>query len=205
MIDAVLFDADGVVQHPAPRRRDAFEKLLGAGQVSNVDEFLKDVFAAEEPSLIGSDGFVAALADILAKWRCQGSLDDVLRAWTMIEVYADIMEAIQSLRRSGVGCYLATNQELHRATYMSRILGYRELFDREFYSCHIGSMKPDSSYFQGIIQELKLPASRVVFVDDHEINVTAARKVGLHAATFEGRAGMSALRQTLSQFGTAGP
>lgn len=199
-IKAVLFDADGVVQRQGVDWREAFEELLGSRRASEVDEFMGDVFAVEQPALIGQGEFGEALANVLAKWRCQGNLDDALRAWTMIDVYPDVIEAIQRLRKSGLGCCLATNQQAHRAVYMSRTLGYRELFDREFYSCHIGFMKPDRQYFLRVLRELKLPADKVVFLDDHEVNVVAAREVGLHAAMYEGNAGVAALWRTLSEF-----
>jgi len=204
-IEAVLFDADGVVQYQAVGWREAFEKVLGPVQASHVGEFMKDVFAVEEPALIGQDGFTEALDAVLRDWKCQGSVDDAMRAWTLIDVYTDVIEAIQKLRESGVRCCLATNQQSHRALHMSRTLRYHELFDREFYSCEMGSMKPDIKYFLRITQELKLPAQKIVFLDDHEINVTAARKVGLHAAKYEGKTGVPALWETLSVFGIGMP
>jgi putative hydrolase of the HAD superfamily len=161
MIEAVLFDADGVVQGQAVGWREAFEKLLGSRRASEVDEFMRDVFAVEQPALIGQGEFGEALADVLTKWRCQGDLDDALRTWTMIEVYAEVLEAIHRLRKSGLVCCLATNQQAHRAVHMSRTLGYCKLFDREFYSCDIGSMKPDHQYFLRVLREVKLPAAKV--------------------------------------------
>src|SRR5687767_3047319 len=104
-VEAILFDADGVVQHPAAGRREAFGELLGPGRTPNVDAFLEDLFAAEKSALVGTDGFAASLEGILRKWQCRGSVDDLLRAWTMIDVYADIADAIRVLRRSGIGCH----------------------------------------------------------------------------------------------------
>jgi putative hydrolase of the HAD superfamily len=200
-IEAVLFDADGVIQRPAVGSRAAFEKLLGSRKASDVDEFMGDVFAVEQPALIARGEFEGSLADVLTEWQCQGNLDDALRAWTMIEVYTDIVEAIQRLRKSGLACCLATNQEAHRAKHMSRTLGYRDLFDREFYSCDVRSMKPDSQYFLRVIRKLELPAEHVAFLDDHDVNVAAAREVGLHAAQFEDKVGVGALWRALAELG----
>src|SRR5688572_19810038 len=100
-VEAILFDADGVVQHAAAGRREAFAELLGPGRTSDVDAFLEDLFAAEKSALIGTDGFTASLEGILGKWQCRGSVADLLLAWTMIEVYADIRDTILVLRRSG--------------------------------------------------------------------------------------------------------
>lgn len=205
-IEAVLFDADGVVQYQKTQWRDAFECVLGVGRAHQVHDFMKDVFAAEQPALVGQAEFPEALAAILKQWKCKGSVDDALRIWTMIEVYTDVVDAIQELRRSGVRCCLASNQQSHRARHMSGILKYCELFDREFYSCELGISKPDNEYFLRVIEELKASSPRaVVFLDDREANVAAARIAGLHAAKYEGSAGSQALWETLSAFGITRP
>jgi hypothetical protein len=66
-IEAVLFDADGVIQRPAVGSRAAFEKLLGSRKASEVDEFIGDVFAVEQPALIARGEFGGSLADVLTE------------------------------------------------------------------------------------------------------------------------------------------
>lgn len=200
-IEVVLFDADGVVQYPSMSWREEFQKVLGVIQAPRVDEFMKAVFDAEERPLVGQGDFPKALATVLEEWKCQGSVNDALRVWTMIEPYRYVIHAIQQLRRSGVRCCLASNQQSHRATHMSRVLKYSELFDREFYSCEIGAKKPDGEYFLRVIQELNVTSRKeVLFLDDHEVNVVAAKNVGLHAATYEGKTGAQVLWKTLAAF-----
>jgi HAD superfamily hydrolase (TIGR01509 family) len=198
-IDAVLFDADGVIQRPSAKTRDAWLELLGPGR--DVDAFVAALFQAERPALEGQADFVEALTGLLVEWECRGSLNDALAAWTMIEVDPDVPRIVRTLRRSGVGCYLATNQESHRALCMSGKLGYRDLFDREFYSCRMGVMKPSIAYFEKILKELDLTPARVLLLDDHAPNVDSAREVGFHGAeiSLEGDAGQ--LVRTLGLFG----
>ncbi|MGQ4806875.1 hypothetical protein NKDENANG_00212 [Candidatus Entotheonellaceae bacterium PAL068K] len=96
----------------------------------------------------------------------------------MIKVDSEITDTIRTLRRSDVGCHLATDQERHKARCMSEVLGYSNLFDKEFYSCHIGLMKPDDAYFRTILNNIKLPPNQVLFVDDLQVNVDSAREGG---------------------------
>ena len=171
------------------------------GQDDDLDGFLEDVFEAEVPALDGRSDFTEAFSQVLSRWKCQGTLEDALDAWTMIEVDTRITDTVRDLKRNGVGCYLATNQEPHRARHMSEALGYRSLFDREFYSCHLGVMKPDGAYFRAILSEIGVRPSNLLFLDDHAVNVAAARKVGLHAAEFSLEAGPEALGRILREFG----
>ena len=119
----------------------------------------------------------------------------------MIEPDLDVLHVVTALRQCGVGCYLATNQEPIRAAYMSEQLGYRELFDREFYSCRLGEAKPDAAYFRALLLGLDLPPEATLFLDDNVANVASARAVGLHAERFLVEAGRSQLEQILAAYG----
>jgi putative hydrolase of the HAD superfamily len=199
-IEAVLFDADGVLQRPAVPWRQAFERLLGFDAM-RLDAFMREVRAAELSFLCAPAGFENELAAVLDRWNCAGRLADVLRVMTAIEVYDDHMEAVQSLRRCGVPCHLASNQQAHRARHMSEGMGYRRLFDGEFYSCYLGVAKPDVAYFAAILRGLGLPGRSVLFLDDVEANVAAALEAGLLAAAYDGARGVSELRRRLIGFG----
>jgi len=198
-IQTILFDADGVIQRPTEHRRAAWQRLLGSGR--NVDEFVAAVFAAERPACEGRIEFIGAFSDLLAAWSCQGTLQDALAVWTMIQPDAAIVQLVQGLRRSGINCCLATNQEHHRAAYMSEQLGYHGLFDSEFYSCRMGVAKPAAAYFRSIVDALGISPADALFLDDQEANVRSAREVGLNAVQFVVDSGAPQMARTLADFG----
>ncbi len=200
-IEAVLFDADGVVQRPSLWWRQAFERLLGTTDAARLDAFVQEFHAAERSALSVSAGFEDALASVLERWNCPGRLHEALRILTTIEVYDDVLDAVQELRLAGMPCHLATNQQAHRARHMSEVMAYRELFDREFYSCYVGAAKPESAYFSTILRELDLPGQSVLFLDDREENVAAANRAGLRATVYDGSEGVTELRHVLQNFG----
>ena len=202
-IEAVLLDADGVIQRPSRKRMSGWKKMLRPGQ--NVEGFVAEILTAEESVLTGELDFSEALSEVLSRWKCHGSLEDALVAWTMIEVDPQIAQTVRTLRRSGVACHLASNQEEHRAHYMSCILDYGNLFDKEFYSCRMGVQKPVAEYFRIILQETRLRPSKVLFIDDHQVNVDSALQVGFQAARFTLETGPSELHGLLEQFGIQAP
>lgn len=204
-IDTVLFDADGVVQRQVLPWSQAFGSCLDGGQLPKIDEFIKDLVLAEEPSLVGNGDFADAVGDVLKRWNCSVNLKDFLQIWTRIESYGDVIEVVQALRKSGFRCCLATNQQSHRAAHMSANLRYRQLFDREFYSCELRLKKPDDKYFLEIARQLNSQPQRVLFLDDHEVNVDAARSIGFHATKYEGKTGAPTLWQILSGYGIGMP
>jgi len=63
-------------------------------------------------------------------------------------------------------------------------LGIHHLFDDVVCSAEIGMAKPEPAVFQLAAERLGVRAAECVFVDDHEPNVDAARKVGMRAVLF---------------------
>jgi putative hydrolase of the HAD superfamily len=190
-----------VIQKHATGWRMGFSGLLSND--ADVNAFMQDVFVAERPCLVGEGDFVASFAAVLAKWKSCYAVDEALRVFTQIEVENEVIQLIQSLRIDGIACHVASNQNSYRASYMSDDLGYYKLFDTEFYSCHVGSAKPDLAYFWAVINKLAIQPSQMLFLDDKENNVQAARAAGLRAAVFDLSAGVKGLRRVLADVGIA--
>jgi putative hydrolase of the HAD superfamily len=200
-----LFDADGVVQRTAVPWRDSFAKLLKCNpEESVVDDFMSDVFRAEQPALTGEADFMELLPSVLSRWDLKDRIEEILQAWIQIEVFPYVREAIKKLRAQGLICCLATNQQKHRAEYMSINLGYGDLFDHEFYSCFVGAAKPDPEYFKRILGALALDPAAVLFLDDHANNVESAMTLGMNAEVFDGSSGHSGIVTIFENYGLAG-
>jgi putative hydrolase of the HAD superfamily len=199
-LKAILFDADGVIQRPSADFRSACGALLG-NSGDALELFMRELFAVEKPSLTGQRDFVEDLMEVLGRHGAAERLNDALAIWTAIEADAAMHEAIAALRAQGLVCCLATNQQKFRGRHMSEALGYARLFDHEFYSHALGLAKPDPAYFRAIVDRLALPAAELLFIDDHEANLTGAREAGLQAALFPGPgelASAAALRAILA-------
>jgi glucose-1-phosphatase len=61
-----------------------------------------------------------------------------------------------------------------------------EMFDAHFPSFELKMAKPDPAIFEHVVAQLGVPARSALFVDDNEINVVAARAVGLNAFLVDG-------------------
>ena len=198
-IRAVLLDADGVVQLPGSAWSASLDLLCG--DPSRADEFRAEVFAAEKPCLTGAADFESALGQVLRKWQSSVSVDVALRAWTDIEPAANILDLVRSLRSSGVSVSLATNQQAHRAHFMTNSLSYRTHFDHLLYSCELGFSKPSVEYFSSALAKIAKESSEVLFIDDHEANVAAARSCGLHGEVFHLSEGVGRIHEILKGYG----
>jgi HAD superfamily hydrolase (TIGR01509 family) len=62
-----------------------------------------------------------------------------------------------------------------------RRYGFEELVDTIVYSHEVGLAKPDPAVFRLTERRLSAEAHEIVFLDDHDGHVRAARKLGWHA------------------------
>jgi putative hydrolase of the HAD superfamily len=178
VIRHVLLDADGVLQHLPGGWLEALRPYVG----DRVERFVRETNLDEEPCLRGESDFLPLLAGHLERYGVTRPAAEVYAAiWHHIHVEPSSLELVRDLREVGIGVHLATNQEARRASYMRTTLGYDDLFDESFYSCELGVAKPDAAFFTTAVDRLASSPPEVLFVDDHEPNVVAAREVGLAA------------------------
>ena len=199
-IQAVLFDADGVLQQPVEGGREKIACLDGSAAPN--EAFLQDFFRAEMPCLRGDADMADTVAEVLKKWDSPFSVERAIETHTkIVEVNPESIEVVRALRRSGVPAYLATNQHEYRARYMSEVFGYADIFDGEFYSCRLGAMKPEVGYFHAILKSLPYQPEQLLFIDDRDRNVAAARSVGIHGVEYDIEDGVGALCGVLRGYG----
>lgn len=66
-------------------------------------------------------------------------------------------------------------------------------------SADVGRRKPDQQIYKALIQASGYPAEKLLFVDDREANVLAARAQGIESLLHHPRAGFAEARRWLSQ------
>ena len=198
-VRAVLWDADGVLQR-APGGREESMRPAVEGRVDDVDGFLDEAVREERRALTGEVRWGDVLPGLLARWGISDALDDLLEAWLTIEPVPDSRVLVRRLRDAGIGCYLASNQDERRASYMQRELGYDELLDGAFYSHELRAAKPDPPFFDAVLDRLDLSPEQVLLVDDNSEYVDAARRLGMPAVLWRADDGVDVLLDQLAAY-----
>ena len=181
-IKAICFDADGVMVNPQMQFAKLREMKYG---ISNemAEPFFKGVF---NECLIGKADLMDVLPPFLQKWNWQSSVEEFVSLWLKTEhiIDADLITTINKLRQKGIICCLATSQEKNRANYMKKEMGFQEVFDHLFFSCEMGTQKPEEAYFRCIENQLQLPGESILFWDDNTQNVSSASAQGWKAEQY---------------------
>lgn len=181
-IKVLLLDADWVIQRIPPDWISYIEQLIAPD--TDKKSFLVEIFEAEGQCMTGQADFEIELSKVLNRWGCKVHADEVAKIWHKILPDPDILRCIRQLRSAGELVCLATNQHYYRYRFMVNELGYGQMFDYLFASCEMGVAKPSKLFFIKICQQLDLPASNLLLIDDIAKNVESARSCGLFAERF---------------------
>ncbi|MEV5708829.1 HAD family phosphatase [Actinoallomurus sp. NPDC052274] len=186
MSRAIVFDLFGVIaltQTPAAKRR--IEDLAGVAPDALWDAY----WALRKPYDAGqsSADYWTAVADRLGVRFPAATIDALtaadLASWTNADpaMVSLIGELAGQGRRLGLLSNIIADlvpvfEERHRS--------WLAHFDALTYSCAIGVAKPDHRAFEIAAERLGVAPVDCLFIDDTEVNVVAAREVGMRAEVF---------------------
>lgn len=187
-IDVVLFDLGGVVVQLGSLRN-----LFGPQGQADPDRFWK--LWIESPTVAAFESGTGTeqefTAGVVEEFGLEISADRFMAnflAWPqgLFEGITDVLGAIPD----DVTTATASNTNaLHWNSSFSR-MDLHDRFDRHYPSFELGVAKPTSAYFEAILadldSELGVSADRVGFLDDNQVNVDAARSMGIRAERVQG-------------------
>lgn len=184
-VHAVLWDADGVLQHTPAHIWDPAVQVVaqfpGALTGAPIDEDRIRTVAHE-----------VGLGD---------RVEDIVAVWSTFDLVRSSLDVVARVRAAGTPCYLATNQDAFRAACMRETAPYDDVLDGAYYSCDIGAAKPSAAFFEHIVTDLGLAPDRLLFLDDQPTNVAGARAAGLHAEQWTHGDGVGRLHDILADHG----
>lgn len=190
MPKAIVFDLGGVlIDLDYDRSIRAFEEVLGYGKIRDLLDLShqKGIYGDMEAGLITADEF---RAEVLRESRPGSTPADVDRAMAGLLVGMDPKKVpllVDLSRKYDVYCLSNNNeisvQRMHEI-YEENGLDWQHIFKKEFISSRMKLLKPSREIFDAAAAEIGLPPSEILFVDDSQKNVEAARAAGWQAVLY---------------------
>jgi epoxide hydrolase-like predicted phosphatase len=189
-VRAVVFDIGGVLEVPTDITLDGrwerrlglrpgkfFDRLRrsGLGRDANLGRISEADFAQALGRLYGLDE--SATEELLAE----------LWDWYSGELNTEMADYFQRLRPR-YGTAILSNAAAGGRREEERRYGFSAMADVFVYSYEVGIEKPDRRIYEITCERLGVRPSEVVFLDDLEVNVVAARQVGMRAVRFQSTA-----------------
>jgi putative hydrolase of the HAD superfamily len=185
-IKAVIFDYGEVLCHRPPD--EAFHRLakvFGTDADSFQALWDKNRGAFDRGDITAEDYWMA-LAEDACTAIDREQLDQVCK-WD-VEMFGkanlEMVRWLRSLRRGGIKTGLLSNIHPAMIDYLRENFDWLEVFDFKTFSAEVRLIKPDKAIYEHTLRGLGVRAGETLFVDDREINVLAARELGIHAVRF---------------------
>lgn len=97
---------------------------------------------------------------------------------------AGMIDLIRELRRDGFRTALLTNNVKEWETTWRSMMPIDELFETVVDSAFVGCRKPYPRIYHLTLERIGLDPEQCIFIDDMEVNVEAASKLGIHGVHF---------------------
>jgi putative hydrolase of the HAD superfamily len=190
-ISAVLFDY-GMVLSNAPEAADwrALERVLGVDEEPFQATYWKYRDAYDRGALNAQTYW-----EIVARDLNHPMNTDVLRALidadTVVWTHPNIvmMEWAARLNRAEIKTGILSNIGDAMETAVLARFPALAAFDHRTFSHRLGIAKPDAEIYRHAVGGLGVPVGEILFVDDREENIRAARDAGMVAVQYSGHPG----------------
>lgn len=190
MAKAIVFDIGGVlIGLDLGRCIHAFREILGFERITELlDPYhQKGIYGDMEGGIIGADEFrsrvleesrpgcVAADVD-----RCMGAL--------LAGMAPDTVKTVKALS-TRYPLYLLSNNNpiamgLINQMFRDNGIEPETTFKGQFISCDMRMLKPSPEIYEAAIRGIGLPPEEILFIDDNETNVLAAREAGMQSRMY---------------------
>jgi putative hydrolase of the HAD superfamily len=182
---AIIFDLGAVILNINYQNTiDEFTKL----GVNNAATFYSkkvqtNLFNQIETGMISSNKFLKALQ----KETKNANINQVEKAWNamLLDLPEERVQLIRKLKNNHSVYLLSNTNAIHIDAFKKQLgnkkwLAFCKLFDKMYLSHELGLRKPDVKIFEYILNEQKLKAEEVFFIDDSPQHIASAKKIGIH-------------------------
>jgi putative hydrolase of the HAD superfamily len=201
-ITTIIFDY-GCVLSLAPRPED-FEPLcqaIGVGEAAFQEIYWRNREAYDFDAIDGS----AYWQDVAHAAGATFSPEQIQKLTTLdIQIWERtnpvMIEWVRVLHAHGLKTAIISNISRTVGDYLRRTAKWLELFDHLCFSGELKMGKPNPAIYHVCLDALGVPAAQTLFIDDREVNIEAARAVGMHGIVFRSA---EELRPDLEPYGLA--
>ena len=194
-LKAVLFDFGGVFTDSPFHAFSAYAKKIGATQ-EQVTEIVFGGYVVDSDHPWhqverGEITLESARERIMTLGREQGLAVDIWEVFmAMAEngggLRTELVDYVPRIRASGLATGIITNNVVEFRDHWRGMLPVDELFDFVIDSSEVGMRKPNPAIFELALETGGFTSGQVLFLDDYEGNVIAARALNIRSILVDG-------------------
>jgi putative hydrolase of the HAD superfamily len=188
LIQAVAFDYGGVISLPQEEK-----DMEGLAALAGIDAALmRRIYWDNRPiydqGLVnGEEYFKNILADVGVfpdPELIRSLVDKDVQSWSRINPVTE--KLMEELKAGGLKIGILSNMVKDFLDRNRNTLPVFTIPDTMVFSCDVDAVKPEERIYRILLDRLGCPAEELVFFDDLELNVSAARKLGIEGIVWKG-------------------
>jgi glucose-1-phosphatase len=181
-VRTVLFDLGNVLVRIQPEMMVAALGSQGTGDLARYEKDVREYIRQYERGEILTDEVLLLLEDLFRKKYSQ----DMIRGAFLSIIGKPIEGMDEIVRRVGQSAHVAlvsNTNDLHYE-YCRKAVPALRFLPHHYLSFQIGVVKPEPEFYQYIANDLESDPAQVLFIDDLEVNLTGAEKLGFRTYQF---------------------
>jgi putative hydrolase of the HAD superfamily len=112
-------------------------------------------------------------------------LDFLWRVPASLVAIPGTVELLYRLRSRGHFLYCLSNMHLASIEHLEKAYTFWNVFSGKVISCRLNLCKPEPEIYTHLLETYQLNPTKTVFIDDVDVNLTAARQFGIQTIRFE--------------------
>lgn len=185
-LKAVIFDYGEVLCHrPTPEENARLARFFEVG-VEALPALWERNRGPYDRGDLTAEAYWSKLAEDAGIEMDPGKLEEIcaldMAMWS--NVNTAMVEWVHQLRSSGLKVGLLSNMHPDMVEHCRKQFRWLDNFDFVTFSGEVSLIKPDRAIYEHTLRGLGVIASEALFLDDREVNIEAARRLGIHAIRF---------------------
>lgn len=185
-IKNIIFDFGGVVLDIDTQQIECSLKQLGCTDFNSqrLQELDENIICKLERGILTADVFRKKFREFLGFSISDQEIDDVWNSM-LLDIPRERIEVLEQVKKHYNMFLLSNSNEIHYEVFLRDLqlrFGYNEfddLFHRSYFSFDLHMSKPNPEIFEFVLYQHGLVPEETLFIDDLEIHIEAAKKLGL--------------------------
>ncbi|MDJ0913283.1 MAG: HAD family phosphatase [Desulfobacterales bacterium] len=99
--------------------------------------------------------------------------------------FPEMVNLLMRLKNRGIRLYCLSNMHTASIEHIETANSFMDIFEGAVISCRVHWIKPEREIYQHLLHTFDLKAKETLFIDDSDINLEAARHIGIQTIKFE--------------------
>jgi len=190
MIKGIIWDFGGVIvgELDTPNNAKSLSTYLGVPHKKFYKIYKEKVVEWEYGKMSEKDFFDYMEHEIkLLNPNAPGEIRELLEDFLMKvhPLNPEMLHIATSFTKYKLG--LLSNCNIFLSKYYTKFYEFDKLFKYLFFSCDYKLVKPDPKFYKKILSKMRLKPKECLFIDNMQVNVNAAKTLGLKTILFKNK------------------